>query len=158
MGLFKKKKKAFYAMANGQTVAMEEVPDEVFSTKMMGDGIAIKPSEGKVYAPCDGKITMLMDRTLHAVGIETEDGIEILIHIGLDTVNLDGVGFTGHVQVGDEVCVGDLLVSYDKPQLEKDGINDITMLVIVSPQDYQYTDFHINQQVQIKSSPIIEYK
>lgn len=145
-------------MANGQTVAMEEVPDEVFSTKMMGDGIAIKPSEGKIYAPCNGKITMIMENTLHAIGIENEDGIEVLIHIGLDTVNLNGEGFNGHVIVGDEVSVGDLLVSYDKESIEKQGIDDITMLVLVSPLDYKFTDFHINEQVNIKTSTIIEYK
>lgn len=103
MGFFKKKNKAFYAMANGKSVAIEDVPDEVFATKMMGDGIAIQPIEGKIYAPCNGKVTMVMDNTKHAVGIENEDGMEILIHVGLDTVNLGGVGFEVFVQVGDQV-------------------------------------------------------
>ena len=88
MGFCKKKTKALYAMANGQSIAIEDVPDEVFATKMMGDGIAIQPKEGKIYAPCNGKVTMVMDNTKHAVGIENEDGMEILIHVGLDTVNL----------------------------------------------------------------------
>ena len=79
MGFFKKKTKALYAMANGHSVAIEDVPDEVFATKMMGDGIAIQPKEGKIYAPCNGKVTMVMDNTKHAVGIENEDGMEILI-------------------------------------------------------------------------------
>ncbi|MEG0453025.1 MAG: PTS glucose transporter subunit IIA [Coprobacillus sp.] len=158
MGLFSKKTKAFYAMANGTSVAIEEVPDEVFSTKMMGEGIAIKPNEGKIYAPCAGKVTMLMDNTKHAVGIENEDGIEVLIHVGLDTVNLMGEGLQAHVEVGDELEVGDLLISYDKDKLTSEGINDITMLVVVSDNNHKMTKFHTNQQVSIKKSTLIEYK
>ena len=85
--LFKKKEKqnkVLSSMANGKSVAIEDVPDEVFSTKMMGDGIAVIPDDGKIYAPCNGKISMVMDNTKHALGIETEDGMELLIHVGLD--------------------------------------------------------------------------
>ncbi|WP_028044623.1 PTS sugar transporter subunit IIA [Candidatus Stoquefichus massiliensis] len=158
MGFFKKKSKCFYAMANGKTVAIEDVPDEVFATKMMGDGIAIQPSEGNIYAPCNGKVTMVMDNTKHAVGIENEDGMEILIHVGLDTVNLGGEGFETFVQVGDVVKPGDLLIQYDKQKFETDGINDMTMLVIVDIKGYTLTKYHIDKQVQIKDSPILEYK
>lgn len=158
MGFFKKKTKAFYAMANGKSVAMEDVPDEVFATKMMGEGIAIQPNEGNIYAPCHGKVTMVMDNTKHAVGIENEDGMEILIHVGLDTVNLGGEGFETFVQVGDVVKPGDLLIQYDKQKFEADGINDITMLVIVDPKEKTITKYHVDEQVQIKDSPIIEYK
>ena len=107
--LFGKKKQAnkvLYSMANGKSIAIEEVPDEVFSTKMMGDGIAVIPDEGKIYAPCDGKISMVIDNTKHAVGIETDDGVELLIHVGLDTVDLMGEGFQTHVVIGDNVKVG----------------------------------------------------
>lgn len=158
MGFFKKKTKVFYAMANGKSVAMEDVPDEVFATKMMGEGIAIQPSEGNIYAPCQGKVTMVMDNTKHAVGIENEDGMEILIHVGLDTVNLSGEGFETFVQVGDVVKPGDLLIQYDKQKFEIDGINDITMLVVVDAKGKTLTKYHVNEQVQIKDSPIIEYK
>lgn len=158
MGFFKKKTKVFYAMANGKTVAIEDVPDEVFATKMMGDGIAIKPNDGHIYAPCTGKVTMVMDNTKHAVGIENEDGIEALIHIGLDTVNLAGEGFESFVQVGDEVKPGDLLISYDKVKFEQDGINDITMLVIVDSKGHKMIKYYTNEQVQMKDSPILEYK
>lgn len=158
MGFFKKKNKAFYAMANGKTVAIEDVPDEVFATKMMGDGIAIQPNVGQIYSPCIGKVTMVMDNTKHAVGIENEDGIEVLIHVGLDTVNLEWEGFEVFVKVGDEVKPGDLLISYDKQKFEADGINDITMLVLVDPKNHTVTKYHANEDVQIKTSPIIEYK
>ena len=123
--LFKKKKnKVLYSMANGRSVAIEDVPDEVFATKMMGDGIAVIPDEGKIYAPCNGTISMVMDNTKHALGIKTEDGLEMLIHVGLDTVNLLGEGFETHVTTGNQVETGELLISYDKDKLEKEGIND----------------------------------
>lgn len=158
MGFFKKKTKAFYAMANGKSVAMEDVPDEVFATKMMGEGIAIQPNEGKIYAPCCGKVTMVMDNTKHAVGIENEDGMEILIHVGLDTVNLGGEGFETFVQVGDAVKPGDLLIQYDKQKFETDGINDITMFVVVDAKGHTLIKYHTNEDVQIINSPILEYK
>lgn len=154
----KKKNKAIYAFANGKTVAIEDVPDEVFATKMMGDGIAIIPLCGKIYAPVSGTIKMVMETSKHAVGIVNEDGIELLIHVGLDTVNLEGQGFNTHVQVGDRVKPGDLLISYDKDYLNNKGINDITMLVLTDPKDYKYTEFHTNIDVKIVESPIIEYK
>ena len=75
-------------MANCRSVAIEDVPDEVFATKMMGDGIAVIHDKKKIYAPCNGTISMVMDNTKHALGIKTEDGLEMLIHVGLDTVNL----------------------------------------------------------------------
>ncbi len=154
----KKKAKYIYAFANGKTVAIEDVPDEVFATKMMGDGIAIIPDDGHIYAPVSGKIKMVTDNTKHAVGIVGEDGIEILIHVGLDTVNLSGEGLHAHVQVGDDIQVGDLLISYDKEVLNKKNINDITMLVIVEPKDYKYKKLSCNEQVKIKETQIIEYK
>lgn len=158
MGFFSKKQKALYAMCNGKTVAMENVPDEVFSTKMMGEGIAILPNEGKVYSPCNGKVSMVMDSSKHAVGIENTDGVEVLIHVGLDTVNLMGEGFETHVRVGDIVETGDALVTFDKEGLKEKGISDITMLVVVEAGGHTLTKFHCDQDVTVKSSSVIEYK
>ena len=159
--LFKKKEKqnkVLSSMANGKSVAIEDVPDEVFSTKMMGDGIAVIPDDGKIYAPCNGKISMVMDNTKHALGIETEDGMELLIHVGLDTVNLMGEGFVTHVSAGDSVETGELLISYDKTDFVTKGINDITMLVIVENGGHEITKYNINENVHIIESPLIEYK
>lgn len=86
----------------GKTIPLTEVPDPVFSTKMMGDGIAIIPSEGKIYSPVDGEITMIA-ATKHAYGIKADNGLELLIHFGLETVALNGEGFTVHVQAGDKI-------------------------------------------------------
>lgn len=159
--LFKKKElanKVLYSMANGKSVAIEDVPDEVFSTKMMGEGIAVIPAEGKIYAPCNGKISMVMDNTKHAVGIETEDGIELLIHVGLDTVDLMGEGFQTHVSAGNSIEVGELLISYDKNSLNNKGINDITMMVIVGDNGHEFIKFNVDEDVRIIESPLIEYK
>ena len=159
--LFKKKEKqnkVLSSMANGKSVAIEDVPDEVFSTKMMGDGIAVIPDDGKIYAPCNGKISMVMDNTKHALGIETEDGMELLIHVGLDTVNLMGEGFATYVSAGDSVETGELLISYDKTDFVTKGINDITMLVIVENGGHEITKYNINENVHIIESPLIEYK
>lgn len=159
--LFKKKKvenKVLSSMANGKSVAIEEVPDEVFSTKMMGEGIAVIPNEGKIYAPCDGKVSMVMDNTKHAVGIETKDGVEILIHVGLDTVNLMGEGFNVHVSTGDQVEVGELVISYDKEVLNAKGISDITMLVVVDAGEHELVKFNTGEEVSAGKSPLIEYQ
>ncbi len=97
----------------GEIVALEEVPDEVFSEKLLGDGFAIKPYRNKVYSPVDGIIKFLFPSN-HALAIETEEGLEILIHIGIDTVNLNGEGFKVYIEEKEKVKKGQLLVSYDK--------------------------------------------
>lgn len=86
---------------NGKVIPLKEVHDEVFSSEMMGKGCAVIPSEGKIYAPFDGRVVGLLD-SHHAVGMESEDGVEILIHVGMDTVKLNGEGFTIHVEEGQQ--------------------------------------------------------
>ncbi|HLR22331.1 MAG TPA: PTS glucose transporter subunit IIA, partial [Pseudogracilibacillus sp.] len=109
--LFKKTKdeEVIYAPMSGEKAALEDVPDPVFSEKMMGEGIAIIPSEGKVVAPVQGEVVHVPD-TLHAVGIKSEAGTELLVHIGLETVGLKGEGFTAKVKQGDKINVGDELI------------------------------------------------
>ena len=136
MGFFKKKNKAFYAMANGKTVAIEDVPDEVFATKMMGDGIAIQPNVGQIYSPCIGKVTMVMDNTKHAVGIENEDGIEVLIHVGLDTVSLNGEGFKASINQGDHVKKGEAILQIDHKLMKEKGMDLTTPMIITNTDQY----------------------
>lgn len=157
MKLFKKKTKALYAMANGKSVAIEDVKDEVFSSKMMGEGIAILPSDGHIYAPCSGEVSMIMEHSLHALGIVSEDGMEVLLHIGLDSVELMGEGFQMHVKKHDIISTGDLLVSFDKALLKEKGISDITMLVIVEASGHKPVCFHSDEQVIAGSSILLEY-
>ena len=98
--------------ATGKLIALEEVPDPVFSTKMMGDGLAVDPSEGLVVSPIDGEVLQVFP-TKHAVGLKTADNIEVLIHIGLETVAMNGEGFEAFVKEGDKVKKGDKLISFD---------------------------------------------
>ena len=119
-GLFKSKEKGniLHSPCNGKVVPITEVPDPTFAEKILGDGFAVIPAEGKVYAPADGEITMVFD-TLHAVTMTTTQGVEVLIHIGLDTVNLKGEPFTAHVKAGDKVKQGDLLMDVDLGKIHK---------------------------------------
>lgn len=136
--LFKKDNKevrnediVIYNPVDGEVVKLDDVPDEVFSQKMLGDGFAIKPSGEKVFAPVAGEIKVLFP-TLHAIAIETKEGLELLIHIGIDTVELKGDGFQAHVKLGDKVKAGDLLVSFNKKIIEDNGKDTITPIIITN--------------------------
>ena len=126
MGLFSKKIE-IKSPIKGRLVDVTEVKDEAFSTKALGDGMAIVPEEGKVYSPVDGEVITMVDSN-HAIGLSSK-GIEILIHIGMDTVKLEGKHFKAHVKEGDKVKVGTLLIEFDKEEVEKEY--DITSPVII---------------------------
>lgn len=116
---------------SGKVVAIEEVPDPTFAQKMMGDGFAVLPKEGKVVSPIAGEVIQVFP-TKHAIGLKTPGGLEILIHIGLETVNMKGEGFTTHIKEGDRVKVGDLLVEFDLAQVEAKAASTITPVVITN--------------------------
>lgn len=117
----------------GRAVPLSEVKDEVFSSGAMGQGIAIEPSEGEVYAPCDGKIATFFP-TGHALGIQCDNGAEILIHVGMDTVKLDGRGFTPMAQEGSRVKKGQLLLKFDMELIREAGY-PLTTIVVISNTD-----------------------
>lgn len=119
----------------GEAVPIQEVPDPTFGEEMLGKGVAVRPAEGKYYAPADGEISLLFE-TLHAVSVTTDTGVEILIHIGLDTVALKGEHFTAHVKTGDKVKKGDLLVSVDLEAVKAAGYEVITPIVICNTPDF----------------------
>lgn len=133
LNLFKKNKQELTLVAplTGKVLSITEVPDPVFSEKMMGEGIAIEPSKGEVVAPCAGKVVQVAP-TKHAIGIETETGEEILIHVGLDTVNLKGEGFTVKVNENDEIKQGDLLIEFDLDFITNNAPSIITPMVITN--------------------------
>lgn len=136
---FLKKKKTEYLLgspAKGQAVPLSQVNDPTFSEGMLGDGVAVIPSEGKIYAPMDGEVGMVFD-TLHAVSLTADCGAEILIHVGLDTVTMKGEGFTGHVQAGDKVKKGDLLLEVDLEKVKAAGFDTITPILICNTDDYE---------------------
>ncbi|HHQ7208594.1 glucose-specific PTS transporter subunit IIBC [Staphylococcus aureus] len=118
-----------HAPLTGEVTPLSEVPDQVFSEKMMGDGIAIKPSQGEVRAPFNGKVQMIFP-TKHAIGLVSDSGLELLIHIGLDTVKLNGEGFTLHVEEGQEVKQGDLLINFDLDYIRNHAKTDITPIIV----------------------------
>ena len=119
------------APVSGKCVSITQVNDEVFSSKAMGDGFAIIPKDCMVVSPVDGKITLIAE-TKHAFGVKTEKGVEILVHIGLDTVQLEGRGFAVHVKQGEKVKAGDQVISFEKAYVEDSSIDMTTMTVFTS--------------------------
>ena len=117
------------AYANGELTGIEKVNDETFASKVLGDGIAIIPEDGNVYAPVDGEISVAIESG-HAVGFTDMNGTVYLIHIGIDTVQLNGKYFKVNVQVGDQIKRGDLLVTFDKEKVEKAGFDTACMLIV----------------------------
>lgn len=124
-----------YSPINGKCVELSEVSDPMFSEGMMGNGVAIIPSEGKVVAPVDGVVSALFD-TKHAIGITSKDGAEILIHVGIDTVNLKGQYFDAKIKTGDTIKKGDLLVEFEMEAIKKAGYEVITPVIITNTPDY----------------------
>lgn len=141
MGFFKKlfggKEEQLDAVSplTGKVVDITNVPDQVFSQKMMGDGIAIEPTEGKVVSPVSGKIATVFP-TKHAIGINADNGAEYLIHIGLDTVNLKGEGFETHVTEGQSVKAGDPLVTFDLDFIKANAPSTITPVIITNHDSF----------------------
>ena len=121
----------FYAPIKGEVKEITETPDPTFAQKMMGDGVVIFPEEGKVYAPCDGSVGFVFG-TKHAMGLRSKEGIEILIHVGIDTVNLNGEGFTVHVKDGQEIKQGDLLMEMDLAFLKENAPSIATPIVFTN--------------------------
>ena len=125
-----------YSPLTGTIIPLNQVNDPTFASELMGKGIAIIPTEGKAYAPDDGEVVSLF-RTKHAIGFQTDSGVEILIHIGIDTVKLDGQHFQAHVQAGSQVKKGDLLVSFDIEAIKQAGFEVTTPIIITNSDDYQ---------------------
>lgn len=133
--LFGKKTDDLYAPIAGKAVPIAEVPDPTFGEGMLGNGIAIEPTDGKVYAPCDATVDMMFT-TGHAVSLVADFGAEILIHVGLETVSLEGKPFKIHVANGDKVKKGQLMIEVDLEAIKAAGLPTITPVVICNTDDY----------------------
>ena len=140
----KKEESKIATVSNGELVELSEVPDEVFAQKMMGDGFAMKTSDGVIVSPVDGKVENVFP-TKHALGITTKDGKEVLLHLGVDTVNLKGQGFEVFVNEGQEVKIGDKLVKMDVEFIENSEEAKSSMPIVV------FTNLQEGESVKLKT-------
>ena len=138
----------FVSPLKGQAIALVDVEDAVFSSGAMGQGLAIEPTEGKLYAPVDGEIALLFP-TGHAIGMKTTDGAEILMHIGMDTVELNGEGFTAHVAQGDQVKAGQLLIEFDIDFIKSKGKPTVTPIVVTNSGEYHNVSIIEPKEIEV---------
>ena len=144
--LFGKKLDCIYAPMSGKAVPITEVPDPTFAEGMLGNGIAIEPADGKVFAPCDATVDMMFT-TGHAVSLVADCGAELLIHVGLETVSLEGKPFTVHCANGDKVKKGQLLIEVDLDAVKAAGLPTITPMVICNTDDYSTFNTAVGKNV-----------
>lgn len=131
------------APVSGKVVSLDETGDATFAAEILGKGAAIEPSEGKVYAPFDATVISILG---HAIGLEGKNGVRILIHIGIDTVNLNGKYYTAHCAEGQEIKAGDLLMEFNMEKIQAEGYKTITPVVVVNTEKYK------DVQVQMKDA------
>lgn len=132
----------------GEAIALKDVPDETFAQGVLGDGIAVEPSEGKVVAPADGTVGTLFD-THHAIGLNLDNGAELLIHIGINTVELNGEGYTAHVAEGDRVKKGQTLITFDKALIASKGYKTVTPVIVTNSFEYSAVKALANGSVSV---------
>lgn len=135
------------AVEDGRTIPMDEVNDQTFAQELLGPGIAIVPSNGTVVSPINGTIATVMD-TKHAVCIQGEDGLELIVHAGLDTVEVNGKYYQTYKEIGDQVKAGDVLLEFDLEEITKAGYDVTTPIVITNLGDYKITKCLTGQQVK----------
>ena len=124
-----------YSPVKGKIIPIQDVPDDTFASEVLGIGAAIEPTEGIVKAPANGRVSTFFD-TNHAIGLTLDNGMELLIHVGVNTVELQGEGFEGHVNTGDKIKRGQTLITFDKKLIESKGYNTVTPVIITNPDDY----------------------
>lgn len=146
LGFGKKAGETLGAPVQGKAVAISEVSDPTFGQEILGKGMAIIPAVGKVVAPVDGTVEMVFD-TKHAISMSSDSGIEILIHVGLDTVTLNGAPFTSHVEAGQKVKAGDLMLEFDIEAIKAAGLETITPVVICNSDDYKEVKVNVGKDV-----------
>ena len=142
-GFLKRKIREVYAPADGQVVTLESVNDEVFSQKLVGDGVAINPMSNEFTAPIDGVVSKIFP-TNHAYSIKSEKDLEVMVHIGLETVSLDGQGFTRIANEGDSVKAGDVIIEADLSFIREQGKDVITPVIIMEESDVKEVDKRLN--------------
>lgn len=153
--LLSKEKFEIGAPLRGTVIPVTEVSDPTFGQELLGKGVAIRPTDGRVCAPCDGVVSAVFN-TGHAVSVTSAKwGAEILIHVGLDTVKLEGKHYTIHAQKGDTVKTGDLLIECDIEGIRADGYDTITPIVICNSEDFHDFSYYTGKDVEIGDTVII---
>ena len=142
--------------AKGHVIPVTEVNDAVFSSEAMGKGVGIKCDDGIVVAPCDCQVVTVFP-TKHAIGLQTKDGVELLIHIGIDTVNLEGKGFVAKVSQGQHVKSGDVLVKFDNKVIKDNGYDDTIMFIVTNSDQYKEINLNANCDLELCEN-VIEIK
>jgi glucose-specific phosphotransferase system IIA component len=163
LSFFKKKKdeapaskNVLKAFLSGKVIPIEEVNDPVFSSKMLGDGLAIEPASELIVAPCDGVISTVMADSKHAVGISTVHGLELLIHEGVDTVGLNGEGFELFVNEGDTVKAGDKLIKFDAAFIKSKGLAATCIMAVTNSDDFPNMKLCTGMDAVVGETVIIE--
>lgn len=141
-----------HAPISGKAIRMAEVPDPVFSNEILGKGCAIWPEDDVVTSPVAGEVTVTMG---HAVGIMSESGVEVLVHVGVDTVNLEGKGFTSHVKLGDTVTVGQPLLKMDRSAIAEADYKDCVILVVSNSADFTSIDMAVDADASVDAGTTI---
>lgn len=146
------------AFLSGKAIPLAEVGDGVFSAGIMGDGMAILPENETLYAPVDGEIAVLMPESRHACGLRLENGMEVLLHVGIDTVAMNGDGFEYLVQEGQKVCAGTPLIKFDRAKIKAAGHPDVTVCIITDTGNAQDIQFHTGMHVKEKETTVVEVR
>ncbi len=148
---------ALGAFLDGEVIALEDVKDGMFSEKMLGDGVAVLPAGNTIVAPADGTVLLVSEPSYHAVAMRSIDGMEFIIHVGLDTVDMAGDGFDCKVKVGETVCKGQPLLVFDREKIKAAGHRDVTMLVITNGNAYPIKKAYTGVSVKAGQDNVIEY-
>ena len=143
---------------SGEVIPLSEVNDGVFSEGIMGDGLAVRPDDNVVYAPADGKVIAVMEESRHACGLALAKGMEILIHVGIDTVNMHGDGFEYFVKEGETVKAGAPLIRFDREKIKKAGYTDVTVFVVTEEGNASDIKMHTGMKAAAKETEILSYK
>ena len=155
--IFKKRKKeeVITSCVSGKIVPIEKVNDNVFSQKILGEGVGIYPTEDIIVSPCDGEIVSVMEETKHALGIKTSNNMEILIHVGIDTVSMNGQDFELFVKVGDRVHKGDKLISFNRKTIKDNNLDDVVIMVVTNSDQFKNLNFKTDMNEVSKEDIIL---